>query len=248
MTTAPIKKNMVVSSALAGLVALTPLSAFGQLEDILGPQEPEESSSLGGDPLDELDALSQSESDPFPELRDPAAQKPVSVTLRALNKVNARYQDIEVDIEDVASFGTLEITARYCDKRPPEEFPETTAFLHIFDTRNVSEEADADAVSDVDLTVDADASAGDSELATFTQSPETQVGRGQLNAAIGVGAEPFRKTESFSDGALVFSGWMFASSPALNPLEHPVYDVWVIDCKTTSTDGGVAENETSALE
>lgn len=32
-----------------------------------------------------------------------------------------------------------------------------------------------------------------------------------------------------------FHGWMFASSPGLNPLEHPVYDVWVIDCRTTST-------------
>jgi len=30
----------------------------------------------------------------------------------------------------------------------------------------------------------------------------------------------------------IFSGWMFASSPALNAVEHPVYDVWVIDCKT----------------
>jgi hypothetical protein len=30
----------------------------------------------------------------------------------------------------------------------------------------------------------------------------------------------------------IFSGWMFWSSPALNPLEHPSYDVWVIDCKT----------------
>nr|WP_158048011.1 DUF2155 domain-containing protein [Skermanella pratensis] len=29
----------------------------------------------------------------------------------------------------------------------------------------------------------------------------------------------------------LFSGWMFASSPALSALEHPVYDVWVIDCK-----------------
>jgi len=27
-----------------------------------------------------------------------------------------------------------------------------------------------------------------------------------------------------------FTGWMFASSPALSALEHPVYDVWVIDC------------------
>ena len=32
----------------------------------------------------------------------------------------------------------------------------------------------------------------------------------------------------------VFDGWMVASSPALNPLEHPVYDVWVIDCITVS--------------
>ncbi len=31
--------------------------------------------------------------------------------------------------------------------------------------------------------------------------------------------------------AAIFSGWMFASSPALNALEHPVYDVWAIDCR-----------------
>jgi hypothetical protein len=30
----------------------------------------------------------------------------------------------------------------------------------------------------------------------------------------------------------VFSGWMYASSPALNGMEHPLYDVWVITCKT----------------
>ena len=31
----------------------------------------------------------------------------------------------------------------------------------------------------------------------------------------------------------VFSGWMIASSPALNALEHPRYDVWVLRCKTS---------------
>ncbi|PWR24034.1 DUF2155 domain-containing protein [Zavarzinia compransoris] len=31
---------------------------------------------------------------------------------------------------------------------------------------------------------------------------------------------------------VVFSGWMFASSPALSALEHPVYDVWVSTCRT----------------
>ena len=29
----------------------------------------------------------------------------------------------------------------------------------------------------------------------------------------------------------IFSGWMFASTPAVSPLEHAVYDVWVTDCK-----------------
>ena len=33
----------------------------------------------------------------------------------------------------------------------------------------------------------------------------------------------------------VFSGWMFASSPGLNALEHPVYDVWVLSCSSEST-------------
>ncbi|GJL85830.1 MAG: hypothetical protein DHS20C02_16050 [Micavibrio sp.] len=28
----------------------------------------------------------------------------------------------------------------------------------------------------------------------------------------------------------VFSGWMFASSPGLSSMDHPIYDVWVIDC------------------
>lgn len=28
----------------------------------------------------------------------------------------------------------------------------------------------------------------------------------------------------------VFSGWMFASSPALSPMDHPIYDVWLIEC------------------
>ncbi len=33
------------------------------------------------------------------------------------------------------------------------------------------------------------------------------------------------------EGEKVFSGWMLAEKPAISALEHPVYDVWVIDCK-----------------
>jgi hypothetical protein len=32
----------------------------------------------------------------------------------------------------------------------------------------------------------------------------------------------------------VFTGWMFADSPALNSVDNPVYDFWLIDCKTSS--------------
>ncbi|MBL4787171.1 MAG: DUF2155 domain-containing protein [Cohaesibacteraceae bacterium] len=32
----------------------------------------------------------------------------------------------------------------------------------------------------------------------------------------------------------IFNGWMFASSPGLNAVEHPVYDIWLIECKQTS--------------
>ncbi|MEM0909038.1 MAG: DUF2155 domain-containing protein [Pseudomonadota bacterium] len=33
----------------------------------------------------------------------------------------------------------------------------------------------------------------------------------------------------------IFTGWMFAASPGLNAVEHPVYDVWLKDCALRST-------------
>jgi hypothetical protein len=45
----------------------------------------------------------------------------------------------------------------------------------------------------------------------------------QAKAAPGAAAAPAVR-------ALVFQGWMFASSPALNAMEHPSYDIWVISC------------------
>lgn len=115
-----------------------------------------------------------------------AAQYDVAV-LQGLDKVTARVSTIEVPLGDVVRFGTLEIIARTCDKRPPEETPESVAFLDIWEVRK---------------------------------------------------GEP---TVS------VFRGWMFASSPALSALEHPVYDVWVLDCRnrpasaSSSTKGSAPE-------
>lgn len=101
--------------------------------------------------------------------------------LQGLNKITARVTTIETPLGKITTFGTLEIIARSCDKRPPEETPESASFLDIWETRE--------------------------------------------------GEEP----------ASLFRGWMFASSPALNAMEHPVYDVWVLDCKNAEPETPPAE-------
>jgi hypothetical protein len=91
--------------------------------------------------------------------------------LQGLDKITARISTIKAPVGQPVRFGTLEITVRACDKRPPEEPPESAAYMEIREIRP--------------------------------------------------GAQPAR----------VFAGWMFASSPALSALEHPVYDVSVVDCQ-----------------
>ncbi len=39
------------------------------------------------------------------------------------------------------------------------------------------------------------------------------------------------EVEAGEERRRVFTGWMFASTPGISALEHPVYDVWVIDCE-----------------
>jgi hypothetical protein len=43
----------------------------------------------------------------------------------------------------------------------------------------------------------------------------------------------------------IFAGWMFADSPALNAVDHAVYDVWLLECKP-STDVPPPEGTTGA--
>ena len=102
--------------------------------------------------------------------------------LRALDKNTGRAINLNAPAGVPINFGTLTIVARYCYTVPPEEPPETSAFIQIADR-------------------------------------ERNVG------------DPVR----------VFSGWMFASSPAINALEHGVYDVWVINCSTDAPPSGPDE-------
>ena len=33
-----------------------------------------------------------------------------------------------------------------------------------------------------------------------------------------------------NDEVFVFNGWMFSSSPSIKPFDHPVYDIWLVNC------------------
>ena len=37
-------------------------------------------------------------------------------------------------------------------------------------------------------------------------------------------------TNKNKDEVFVFNGWMFSSSPSIEPFDHPVYDVWLVSC------------------
>ncbi len=39
----------------------------------------------------------------------------------------------------------------------------------------------------------------------------------------------------------IFTGWMFASSPGLHGIEHPIYDVWLTDCKKEAPTAATAQ-------
>jgi hypothetical protein len=101
------------------------------------------------------------------------SDEPVAV-LQALDKVTARIKRLTIHVGQTGKFGTLSILVDACRKAPPEDKPESAAFLKIIDGKS--------------------------------DSPVT-----------------------------AFSGWMFASSPALSAMDHPVYDISVVDCTSDTT-------------
>ena len=46
----------------------------------------------------------------------------------------------------------------------------------------------------------------------------------------------------------VFSGWMYGSTPGLNGVEHPLYDVWVISCNNAPAQAVASNNSTAAVK
>ena len=70
-------------------------------------------------------------------LSQPARAEPYEIAvLQGMDKVTARVSTIEAPVGQPIRFGTLEIIVRTCDKRPPEETPESAAFIDIWEIRS----------------------------------------------------------------------------------------------------------------
>lgn len=91
--------------------------------------------------------------------------------LQALDKVTARVITLRATLNQPERFGSLTITVRTCNARPPDEVPDAAAWMEITDSR----------------------------------AP--------------------------ANGAAVFRGWMFAEAPGVHMLQHPVYDIRILECR-----------------
>jgi len=84
-----------------------------------------------------LPASAQEEGPPAPPGEPgPDAPRETVTLLRALDKVTARITELRLPEDEPVAFGTLVLTARHCYARPPEEPPETFAFLEIDDVQD----------------------------------------------------------------------------------------------------------------
>ena len=106
------------------------------------------------------------------EDEEEAALKPMLVgSFSLLHKVTAKVQKIDLLSGQEYAIGDMSLTMHDCVSTPPEEPPETKAFLEISEFKSGRDKA-------------------------------------------------------------LFTGWMFASSPGINAMEHPVFDIWPLACKT----------------
>ncbi|MGB1986534.1 MAG: DUF2155 domain-containing protein [Parvibaculales bacterium] len=175
--------NSVVLLVFMAMVATAPVGAQiiddKMMPPVLIMPPPEETGETEADDIIEDDDIIAPLSimevpvlDIVDEGEEEAALKPMLVgSFSLLHKVTAKVQKIDLLSGQEYAIGDMSLTMHDCISTPPEEPPETKAFLEI---------------------------------------SEFKAGR---------------------DKAL-FTGWMFASSPGINAMEHPVFDIWPLACKT----------------
>ncbi len=140
--------------------------------------------TLAPQPLDHVGTMEDA-------VRDAQGVRRMAI-LGGMEKITGRTTDMNAPIGVAIRYSKLTIVPQMCYTRAPEETPETSVFLDIYEeTPGLNEEGEID---------------GDAPVQTRR----------------------------------IFSGWMFASSPALNALEHPVLDVWVLGCEIDDPNAVVA--------
>ncbi len=105
---------------------------------------------------------------PAPQPVQPGWEPRPVAELQVLDKVNARSAVLTVKVGQVARYGAIDIAVRECFTRPPNQAPDSAAYLEITDPQR---------------------------------------------------------------GGVRFRGWMFAANPTVAILEHPIYDVRVLNCR-----------------
>jgi hypothetical protein len=178
-----VLNNSVVLLVFMAMVAAAPVGAQiiddKMMPPVLIMPPPDETGETEADDIIEDDDIIAPLSimevpvlDIVDEGEEEAALKPMLVgSFSLLHKVTAKVQKIDLLSGQEYAIGDMSLTMHDCISTPPEEPPETKAFLEI---------------------------------------SEFKAGR---------------------DKAL-FTGWMFASSPGINAMEHPVFDIWPLACKT----------------
>lgn len=164
VTTAPVGAQIIDDKMMPPVLVMPPPEETGETEtdDIIEDDDIIAPLSIMEVPV--LDIVDEDEEE--------AALKPMLVgSFSLLHKVTAKVQKIDLLSGQEYAIGDMSLTMHDCISTPPEEPPETKAFLEI---------------------------------------SEFKAGR---------------------DKAL-FTGWMFASSPGINAMEHPVFDIWPLACKT----------------
>ncbi|MEP1143575.1 MAG: DUF2155 domain-containing protein [Henriciella sp.] len=181
----------MIRASLLGLLALgVSAIVFAQDETEPRPTVSDLERELFGTD-DDQDGDAEGEDEDLIPAQERTFQQQDTVILRALDKITGRSTDFEMLVGEPKVYGSLRIDLETCFQTPPEEPPESVAFLKV------------------------------------TTATSRQV---QTMAAPRELTEEELSVSEAEDADVRFSGWMFASSPGLSALEHPVYDIWVIAC------------------
>ena len=158
------RAQMIDDKMMPPVLIAPPPPEISTNDDALGAEDDDIIAPLSILQVPVLDIADEDETD--------GAVKPMLVgTFSLLQKVTAKVQQIQLLSGQEYTIGDMSLTMHDCVSSPPEEPPETKAFLQI------------------------------SEFKAGRDKP-------------------------------LFNGWMFASSPGINPMDHPVFDIWPLACKT----------------